>query len=222
MRRSQIKNIACNVDLIIFKVEDEIRKTQRMNINVSDYFVGDRWRVHPGWVYCRFHYAEGHEFSDPESEIRHFLKLLGEDDWKWSDQYQAYTTETEENFDELDCGHRSLQDDDYYCNQELMELLVFDAKATNSSYAGEFSHWSRASRELSDDWGLFLRFVATQSGLTRWQPVDDTKRPSGKDSMEFGDLHRRAVNEPWYKGAIFQHEIEHDSLSVTGISCFRV
>lgn len=196
-------------------MEDEIRKTQRMNINVSDYFVGDRWRVHPGWVYCRFHYLEGHEFDNSEDELRHFLRLLGQDDWKWSDQYEAYSNITD-NTEEPDCYDQVLHDDDYYCNQELMELLVFDAKATNKSYSGEFVHRDQSSEELANSWGVFLRFVATQSGLTRWQDLDRSKIPHGRENVQFGQLYRRAVNEPWYKGAIFQHEIDHDSISISG------
>lgn len=198
------------------QVEDEILKTQRMNINVSDLFVGDRWRVHPGWVYCRFHYLEGHEFEDSEAEVKHFLRLMGEDSWKWSDQYEAYANDVNENPEEPDCIHRALQDDDYYCNRELMELLIFDAKATNKSYAGEFTHRNKATKKLADTWGIFLRFVATQSGLTRWQDLDPNQAPGGKERTKFGDLYRRAVNEPWYKGAIFQHQVDHNSISITG------
>ncbi|XP_043273929.1 voltage-dependent calcium channel subunit alpha-2/delta-3 isoform X2 [Venturia canescens] len=195
------------------KVEDEIRKTQRTN-DLSDFFVGENWRVHPGWVYCRFHYLEGHEFENSETELKHFLRLLGRPDWKWSDQYEAYSN-TSDNNEEPDCYDQVLHDDDYYCNQELMELLIFDAKATNKSYSGTFVHRDQATRRLANAWGVFLRFVATQSGLTRWQDLDVSKIPRGREQVKFGDLYRRAVNEPWYKGAIFQHEIDHDSISIS-------
>lgn len=70
------------------KVGDEVKRNQHMQINISDYFVGENWRVHPEWVYCRYHYLEGHEFKNSEEELLHFLKKLNEPNWKWSDQYE--------------------------------------------------------------------------------------------------------------------------------------
>lgn len=54
----------------------------------------------------------------------------------------------------------------YYCNKELVELLVFDARVTNTSYGTwEFED----NEELIASYNATLRFVATMSGLTRWQ-----------------------------------------------------
>lgn len=56
----------------------------------------------------------------------------------------------------------------YYCNKELVQLLIFDAKVTNTSYrTWEFE--SPEVKELIVKYNAFLRFVATMSGLTRWQ-----------------------------------------------------
>lgn len=70
------------------KVGDEIRRNQHMGLNISEYFVGENWKVHPEWVYCKYHYLEGHEFKTPEDELIHFLKKLAEPNWKWSQQYE--------------------------------------------------------------------------------------------------------------------------------------
>lgn len=70
------------------KVGDEVRRNIHMGINMSDYFVGDNWKVHPEWVYCKYHYLEGHEFATPEIELRHFLRKLSDPAWKWSQQYE--------------------------------------------------------------------------------------------------------------------------------------
>lgn len=70
------------------KVGDEVRRNIHMAINMSDYFVGDNWKVHPEWVYCKYHYLEGHEFSTPEKELRHFLLKLADPSWKWAQQYE--------------------------------------------------------------------------------------------------------------------------------------
>lgn len=193
-----------------------------MNVNVSDYFAGDHWRVHPSWVYCRYHYLEFHRFDRPEDELRHFLALMSRPGWRWSEQYEAYLSADEDVDQEPDCGHRTLKYDDYYCNKELMQLLVFDAKATNNSFRGDYEeNLPPRARNLAQLYGIFIRFIATQSGLTRWHRVSVSKLADADDGVIFGNLHGRAVNEPWYKGAIFQNEIDPNSISLTGKSCIR-
>ncbi|XP_015127549.1 voltage-dependent calcium channel subunit alpha-2/delta-3 isoform X1 [Diachasma alloeum] len=195
------------------KVGNEIEKNRQAGIEISDFFIGDQWRVHPGWVYCRFHYLEGHEFNNSVDEVRFFLHKLSEPGWEWADQYEAYDISFEDE-ETPDCTKKVLEDDDYYCNEELMQLLVFDAKATNQSFNEEFKHKNIENWELANSYGVFLRFVATQSGLTRWQYLDERFKPPDLN-RKFGDLHRRAVNEPWYKGAIFQHQIDPESISLS-------
>ncbi|XP_011260159.1 voltage-dependent calcium channel subunit alpha-2/delta-3 isoform X2 [Camponotus floridanus] len=196
------------------KVGDEIRRNQNMNINVSDYFTGDHWRVHPSWVYCRYHYLETHRFDRPEDEVRHFLALMSRPGWRWSEQYEAYPPANEDGIDqEPNCGRQTLKYDDYYCNKELMQLLVFDAKATNNSFRGDYlENLPPKARNLAELYGIFIRFIATQSGLTRWHHLNISKLADADDGIVFGDLHRRAVNEPWYKGAIFQNEMDPNSI----------
>ncbi|XP_017890141.1 voltage-dependent calcium channel subunit alpha-2/delta-3 isoform X2 [Ceratina calcarata] len=199
------------------KVGDEIRRNQNLNIDISGFFVGNNWRVHPGWVYCRFHYLEGHEFDGPEDELRYFLDLLNKPGWRWAEQYDAYTLDENETDYVPNCGRQTLSHEDYYCNKELMQLLIFDAKATNASFNGDFVLEDARARHLTELYGIFLRFVATQSGLTRWHYLDTNKLPGTEedDGIAFGDLHRRAVNEPWYKGAIFQNILDPNSISLS-------
>nr|XP_034192789.1 voltage-dependent calcium channel subunit alpha-2/delta-3 isoform X1 [Osmia lignaria] len=197
------------------KVGDEIRRNQNMNVNISEFFLGSNWRVHPGWVYCRFHYLEGHEFDNPEEELRYFLDLLNKPGWRWSEQYEAYSITENETDYVPNCGRQTLSHEDYYCNKELMQLLVFDAKATNASFDDNFVLDDPGARYLAELYGIFLRFVATQSGLTRWHNLDTNKLPVDDDGIVFGDLHRRAVNEPWYKGAIFQNIQDPNSISLS-------
>ncbi|KOC64770.1 Voltage-dependent calcium channel subunit alpha-2/delta-4 [Habropoda laboriosa] len=197
------------------KVGDEIRRNQNMNVNISEFFVGNNWRVHPGWVYCRFHYLEGHQFDNPEEELRHFLELLNKPGWRWAEQYEAYSITENETDYVPNCGRQTLSHDDYYCNKELMQLLVFDAKATNATFANNFVLDDPRAQNLSETYKIFLRFVATQSGLTRWHHLSKNKLPEEDDGIVFGDLHRRAVNEPWYKGAIFQNILDPNSISLS-------
>lgn len=70
------------------KVGDEIQRNNYTKINISDFFVGENWKVHPEWVYCKYHYLENHEYESPELELRHFLRKIIEPDWKWSQQYE--------------------------------------------------------------------------------------------------------------------------------------
>lgn len=173
-------------------------------MTIRNYFLGKNWRVHPNWVYCRFHYHQGHEFETSEEEISHFLKKINDPDWQWSKQF-------EEIKEPNNCGKKTLDNDDYYCNKELMQLFIFDAKITNESFSGQFVPRNSKERRLANGYKVFTRFVATQSGLTRWQNLEPFAR---KDDATFGNVYRRAVNEPWYKGALFQNIIDPDSISL--------
>lgn len=80
------------------KVGEEVLRNKHMKVNISDFFVGENWKVHPDWVYCKYHYLEGHEFKTPESELKHFLEKMVKDDWKWSEQYEV----EESDLDDID------------------------------------------------------------------------------------------------------------------------
>lgn len=105
----------------------------------------------------------------------------------------------------VDCGRKTLDDDAYYCNKELVNLLIFDAKVTNSSY-GVWKYANDSDRELIKSFGADMRFVATMSGLTRWQFINGEEEV--ENDVEFGDYHTKAIDETWYKAAILQHRQE--------------
>lgn len=60
---------------------------------------------------------------------------------------------------------------EHYCDKELVELLIFDARITNSSYDLTYNFESDAAKALIIAYNATIRFVATMSGLTRWQFV---------------------------------------------------
>ncbi|XP_055387226.1 voltage-dependent calcium channel subunit alpha-2/delta-3 [Condylostylus longicornis] len=192
------------------KVGEESKMNINKGINIADYFLGENWKIHPDWVYCKYHYLEGHEFEKPEDELKHFLgKIMDSETWEWHEQYeQDDDSEEDEDEDEGDCGRKSLDDDAYYCNKELVELLIFDAKVTNSSY-GAWEFTDEKERALIKMYNATLRFVATMSGLTRWQFIFGEVEVKG--DKEFGDYHTTAIDETWYKSAILQHAIDPDS-----------
>lgn len=130
-------------------------------------------------------------------------------------------------FNPIECSRKSLDEDGYYCNQELVQLLVFDAKVTNTSY-GTWRFDSEGDKNLAAIYNANLRFVATMSGLTRWQficgeiEVEDDKYEICNFSYakvsidcvycrEFGDYYTRAIDEPWYRSAVLQHRVDPES-----------
>lgn len=128
-------------------------------------------------------------------ELLHFLKSVYNETWEWSAQYEADEKYDESDDDDerdpgacnllmclnsgvayfffifwpsIECARQGLDEDGYYCNQELLQLLVFDAKVTNASY-GTWSFETESDKNLAAIYNANLRFVATMSGLTRWQ-----------------------------------------------------
>lgn len=64
--------------------------------------------------------------------------------------------------------------DDYYCNEDLVKQLVFDAKLTTPY----FENWHASEEEvaLAKAYNVGVRFIATSSGLTRWHYIFDTDK----------------------------------------------
>ncbi|VEN50274.1 unnamed protein product, partial [Callosobruchus maculatus] len=176
------------------EVENEILRNKHTGINLTSFFNG-KWKIHPKWVYCKYHYLEGHEFPTPEKELLHFLGRMYDRDFQFQSQYEENVT--------------VLQEDSYYCDEQLIQRLIFDAKITHESF-GEKRNFSQREITLFEKYNASLRFVATMSGLTRWgyifeEPRNDTR---GSQAKEFGDFHPRAINEKWYKSAVLQHQYD--------------
>lgn len=64
-------------------------------MNISKYFEGQNWKIHPDWVYCKYHYLEGHEFNKTELELLEFLRKIQKPGWKWYEQYEADDDDSE-------------------------------------------------------------------------------------------------------------------------------
>lgn len=65
-----------------------------------------------------------------------------------------------------------------------MQLLVFDAKVTNASY-GTWEFENRQAEKLINMYNATLRFVATMSGLTRWQFIFGETEVEGDKCVSF-------------------------------------
>ncbi|KAJ4450539.1 hypothetical protein ANN_01966 [Periplaneta americana] len=63
-------------------------------------------------------------------------------------------------------------------------------------------------KDFQQRFGVTIAFVATHSGLTRWQefPGEEVR-----GQPRFGDIHNRAIDEIWYKRAVEQNYVEEDS-----------
>ncbi|CAG9855322.1 unnamed protein product [Phyllotreta striolata] len=176
------------------EVRDEIWNSILTGDNLTLLFTGDNWRLNRKWVYCKYHYLEGHEFSTPEKEFLHFVHKMHRN-FRWESQYENEVEQLEEN--------------DYYCDMHLVQRLIFDAKLTYGIF-NEKWHFQPREEQLFKRFNASLRFVATMSGLTRWDYIfgKDPSEYNSKGSKEFGDHHPYAINEQWYKNAVLQHQYD--------------
>ncbi|KAJ8923671.1 hypothetical protein NQ315_010251, partial [Exocentrus adspersus] len=193
------------------EVGDEIQRNRHTGENLTELFSGSKWKIHPKWVYCKYHYLEGHESATPEQEWLKFVDKIYSRNFRWEKQYE----ESKNNYlDEVACGRNTLQDDDYYCDKDLVQRLIFDARNTLKPYSDK---WQFSDKELSSfqRFNASLRFVATMSGLTRWDYIFNNTNGTNADlkskKKEFGELHPRAINEKWYKSAVLQHQYDTES-----------
>ncbi|KAF6216261.1 hypothetical protein GE061_000601 [Apolygus lucorum] len=193
--------------------EREIKLSQ---VNVTDYFKGSNWRVHPDWVYCEYNYANEHNFTSPEDQMLHFLARTRKPGWKWmslrprspsrphdpDEKYQPNVLPVQAHG-----GIKKMEKDSYYCDKRLMQSLVFDAMVTDGIDRGQASWKDTEKQQGYQMFGVTSTFIATRSGLLRWQ--DHTEDPP-TDPI-FADKNRRTLDEVWYKRAVDQHEIEPES-----------
>ncbi|KAK9685704.1 Neuronal voltage-dependent calcium channel alpha 2acd [Popillia japonica] len=228
------------------QVPDEIHKNKHARVPIQSFFDGDNWKIHPEWIYCKYHYLEGHEFTNPEEELRHFLGRMYNKNFTWTMQYSTDNNDEEDkNIDEddpetvecdmdkkrlqeddyycdkelinmlvfdakeCDMDKKRLQEDDYYCDKELINMLVFDAKSTLQAFKEPWTFKNDREELLFRRYNATLRFVATMSGLTRWEYIFG--EANGTSTKEFGDDHPRAIDETWYKSAVLQHQYDIDS-----------
>lgn len=141
---------------------------------------------------------EYQSFDNSEQELLYFVRSFSNKTWEWSIQYESDESEENEDEEHrkskfmiycqflyryskfyhifkqksnflANCADKpSDKITQYYCNKELVELLMFDARVTNTSY-GTWEFESKEAENLITKYNATLRFVATMSGLTRWQ-----------------------------------------------------
>ncbi|XP_061388460.1 voltage-dependent calcium channel subunit alpha-2/delta-4 [Musca vetustissima] len=134
--------------------EQEIRHSRK---NVTDYFKGDNWRVHPDWVYCEYNsvsdlekeressgeYSNSRDqepsFASPEEQVLHFLARAGRPGWKWMSVRPKSPQPHHNLHGATPVGHfaqhwtvqGSRKAEPYYCDRTLLQSLVRDAMVTD-------------------------------------------------------------------------------------------
>ncbi|CAK9822577.1 Voltage-dependent calcium channel subunit alpha-2/delta-3 [Anthophora retusa] len=206
---------------------EEIHRSHVSGKNVSDYFTGSNWRVHPNWLYCKYHYEDERTFNSSEARLLHFLERTRQPGWKWNDMKQPSQPPESQATGSGNDTHRKSKPtaykadkDSYYCDRDLLLSLVFDAKVTEwfanpSTAREEKGPLARLMnllprKEFQQRFGVTLAFMATHSGLTRWQDflVDDEGTASDD---HFSKMYSRAIDEVWYKRAVEQHYVQPES-----------
>ncbi|XP_015587813.1 voltage-dependent calcium channel subunit alpha-2/delta-3 isoform X2 [Cephus cinctus] len=191
------------------------------------YVSGGNWRVHPDWMYCIYHYEAEHIFNTSEKQLLHFLERIRQPGWKWNDSKQrSPPPERTASNSGHGAAHRKRSSNpnkadriSYYCDRNLLQSLVFDAKVTEwfantNTTREDMGPFARLvnllpRKEFTQRFGFTLAFVATRSGLTRWQ---DFPRDDGVPADDhFSKLYPRAIDEVWYKRAVEQYYVHPDS-----------
>ncbi|XP_035730940.1 voltage-dependent calcium channel subunit alpha-2/delta-3-like isoform X1 [Vespa mandarinia] len=191
--------------------EQEIKHTI---VDVTEYFKGNNWKVHPDWVYCEYNSASDKLFSSPEERVLHFLSRTRKPGWKWMSLRPRSPSSHHKQASKPD-------KDAYYCDKRLLQSLVLDALVTD----GFDKRRSSMHKEENPNpiailmallhsqgkgrFGVTRSFIATRSGLFRWhehQQSDETA-----EEPWFPEQQARAMESSWYKRAVDQHSIEPES-----------
>ncbi|XP_011334434.1 voltage-dependent calcium channel subunit alpha-2/delta-3 isoform X3 [Ooceraea biroi] len=190
---------------------EEIHRSHVKGKNVIDYFAGSNWRVHPYWLYCKYHYESEHKFNSSESQLLHFLERTRQPGWKWIDLKQRSPPPEYSAASSSHSSHSNPSKVDksnsYYCDRNLLQGLVFDAKVTEW-FANLSATLNDTGKDFQQRFGVTVAFMATHSGLTRWQDLDEDV--SSMDD-HFSKLYPRAIDEVWYKRAVEQYYILPES-----------
>ncbi|XP_043503020.1 voltage-dependent calcium channel subunit alpha-2/delta-3 isoform X2 [Polistes fuscatus] len=194
---------------------EDIHRARVRGKDVTDYFAGNNWLVHPDWMYCKYHYKDEHKFNTSEMQLLHFLERTRMPGWKWIDLKRSQPPE----YSATSSGHGShrksypstnkADKNSYYCDRNLLMSLVFDAKVTEW-FANPSTTREETGKEFQQRFGVTLAFMATHSGLTRWQDfLLDEEDPIPED--HFSKMYSRAIDEVWYKRAVEQHYVQPES-----------
>ncbi|KAG5309152.1 CA2D3 protein, partial [Pseudoatta argentina] len=196
---------------------EEIHRSHAKGKNVTDYFAGSNWRVHPHWLYCKYHYEGEHRFNSSESQLLHFLERTRLPGWKWIDMKQRSKppehSATSSNHSSNPKPYKAENKNSYFCDRNLLLSLVYDAKVTEwfAQQIPPNPSNKESGKQFKQRFGVVLAFMATHNGLTRWQDFLRLDENMSLSENHFSKLYPRAIDEVWYKRAVEQYYINEDS-----------
>ncbi|XP_047984484.1 voltage-dependent calcium channel subunit alpha-2/delta-3 isoform X2 [Leguminivora glycinivorella] len=193
------------------QAEQEVKHSP---INVTEYFKGDNWKIHPEWVYCEYASTSDQTFNTAEEQLLHFLARAGRPGWKWMSLRPRALT--------LHNMHKKQDRDSYYCDKNLVQSLVRDAMVikeldAHTGHASHHNHPIATLMALLTRQGRFhkfvvsMSFIATRSGLFRWTDNNNSTRTGDTSEPHFSERYARAFDSEWYRRAVEHHNIEPES-----------
>ncbi|XP_023033749.1 voltage-dependent calcium channel subunit alpha-2/delta-3 isoform X8 [Drosophila willistoni] len=195
------------------RAEQEIHRINIKGTNIRSFFDGKRWKIHPDWLFCKH---SNRTFRTPETELMFFLERMSEPGWHWPASRSAMPPEhAAAMFSNNSSTGRypSINDkESYYCDRQLMQALVFDARVTEwFSKNTSFNSKDDKGNEFKQRFGVTVAFLATHSGLTRWHEFHSNMPEEPGVGETFSQHNKRAIDEIWYKRAVDQHFIREES-----------
>ncbi|XP_017051185.1 voltage-dependent calcium channel subunit alpha-2/delta-3 isoform X4 [Drosophila ficusphila] len=211
------------------RADQEIHRISIKGTNLRNVFSGKRWKIHPDWLFCKH---SNRTFKTPEIELLYFLERMSEPGWRWPGSRSAMPPEhAAAMFSNNSSTGRypSINEKErYYCDRQLMQALVFDARVTgwfsnNTSFNSKDDKGTSASspiavlmgllprNEFKQRFGVTVAFLATHSGLTRWHEFHSNAAEESGAGETFSQNNTRAIDEIWYKRAVDQHFVREES-----------
>ncbi|XP_055376852.1 voltage-dependent calcium channel subunit alpha-2/delta-3 isoform X2 [Condylostylus longicornis] len=204
--------------------EEEIHRVITKGLSISSFFSGSNWRIHPDWIYCKH---RNMTFSTKESELFYFMEKMSEPGWKWPLSRTPHPPEHTYNSaatyfnvkSNSNSGHPPTSTaykesyTPYFCDRDLVQALAFDARVTEwfSKNISNKDNKDDKGNEFKERFGITVAFLATQSGLTRWQDFYTNNNSEYRQDYDSHFKEIKAIDEIWYKRAVEQHFIEPQS-----------
>ncbi|XP_032570646.1 voltage-dependent calcium channel subunit alpha-2/delta-3 isoform X6 [Drosophila sechellia] len=195
------------------RADQEIHRISIKGTNLRSVFSGKRWKIHPDWLFCKH---SNRTFKTPEIELLYFLERMSEPGWRWPGSRSAMPPEhAAAMFSNNSSTGRypSINEkESYYCDRQLMQALVFDARVTGwFSNNTSFNSKDDKGNEFKQRFGVTVAFLATHSGLTRWHEFHSNAAEESVVGETFSQNNTRAIDEIWYKRAVDQHFVREES-----------
>ncbi|KAK8393331.1 hypothetical protein O3P69_013382 [Scylla paramamosain] len=205
-----------------YKVHGQIELTREIQDHragdVMNHFSTGNWTLHPDWVYCEYKYDQHQEDQSPEALINEFLSRAQKPNWKWRSTRTRPPPDPIMNQAQHKRWKPSMGSDErrdnYYCDKDLVQSLLFDARATNVySRKVKIEDKIKDRNTSSQNFGITTAFVATRSGLTRWidNPSESSSSNGNSKEPHFMKVHNRAIDEVWYKRAVDYYKEDQDA-----------